>query len=152
MALDLDGFVVWRTIGSQPDTFAHIKSDAAKSARTLIVKLLKAKTTDLAKVRAVAKALGREIFGLIADGMKDAEVKSLVARFDRYHPEQKTAHTTWRRKHLTALAFGEIEPTVKVKAKPVRSSRVRSKKNEEKKEPGPWYVSAGAVPKRRSRD
>lgn len=126
MALDLDAFAVLRAIAAHPAAFPEIKIHVVKATsvlatklRTLVVKQLKSKTADLSSVKDIRKALGAEIFNLIVDGMKDAEVKTVVNRLDKNHPNAKTANLEWRRRQLRALADGSIEPTHKVKkAKP----------------------------------
>ncbi len=149
MALDLDAFAVLRTIGEQAALFANVRAEASKLARALIVKKLKSKDADLKAVRDLRRALGDETFGLIIDGMKDAEVKSLSAKLDKHHPELKTANAAWRRRHLSALGSGAEEPAAKpVKAKKVAGGKgVRARKADKE----PLFLdddSAGAVRKR----
>jgi hypothetical protein len=116
----VEGFLEARLSASQrqqlaanPRVFADVILDAAKHARTLVTKQLKAKGSDLSTLRNVNKALGRESFTLIVDGMSDAEVKSLVGKFDKHHPELKSSNPAWRRAHLRALADGKMEPATK---------------------------------------
>ena len=104
MALDLDAFETWRAIAREPDLFASIRADAAKSARGLLVKMLKSKSVGLAQAADIRKALGKETFGLILDGMKDAEVKALVTRFDRNNAEATAATGEWRSGSLSRPA------------------------------------------------
>src|SRR5260370_14671419 len=91
MALDVDGFAVFRSIGSHTEAFAAIAADVAKSARTLVVKQIAHKDTGLKAVRTIRAAVGPEAFGLIADGMSDAQIKSLAVKLDRHNAELKTA-------------------------------------------------------------
>ena len=154
MALEFDGFDAWRAIAESPETFASLRVDASKSARNALTKYFKSKTLGLDDLRAARKALGKKIFNLLVDGMKDGELKSLLARLDKHHPEFKTATSDWRRQHLILLARGEAEPAEKP-VKPAKVAKVRSKtakkpKSEPKPETGgePWFSSAGAVRKR----
>lgn len=147
MALDLDAFETWRAIAKEPDIFAPMRTEAAKSARSLIVKFLKSKSVGLERAGSIRKALGNETFGLIVDGMKDTEVKALVARFDRHHAEAKSASAEWRRHHLLDLVRGDARPA----AKPVKRSaspRKAAKKRPNAESARPSHVSAGAVRKR----
>ncbi len=150
MALEFDGFEAWRAVAESPDTFVSLRADAAKSARAALVKYLKAKTSGLAELRRARKALGKQTFGLLLDGMKDAEVKTLVARLDKHHPDLKAADAAWRRQHILQLVKGDIEPAAKPD-KPAKNTKAASKpkqaearadKNSE------WFTSAGAVRKR----
>jgi hypothetical protein len=121
MALELDGIAVLGGVAKHPDAFPDIAIDARKAARALVVKQLKAKGTDLSRLRAICRALGGE-FPLLVDGLSDAEVKSLTAKFDKFHPDLATGPNHERRQHLMALADGSIEPALKpitpVKSKP----------------------------------
>jgi hypothetical protein len=146
MALDLDAFETWRAIAKEPEVFAPIKADAAKAARSLVVKYLKSKAVDLGRAADIRKALGKETFGLILDGMKDAEVKSLVTRFDKHNAEAKVATAEWRRRHLLDLVRGERAPAVK-SAKPAKRSTA-PRGGRKKDENADAHVSAGAVRKR----
>jgi hypothetical protein len=147
MALDLDAFETWRAIAKEPDVFAPIKAGAAKAARDLIVKYLKSKSVDLVQAASIRKALGKETFGLILDGMKDAEVKILVTRFDKHNTEAKAATAETRRRHFIDLVRGEVEPLAKlVPAKRPASPRKTAQKKAERA--GSPFSSAGAVRKR----
>ena len=147
MALDVDGFAVLRSIGSHPDTFAAIAAELAKTARNLVIKQIGHKDTGLKAVRDIHAAVGEEAFRLIADGMSDAQIKSLVTRLDKHNPELKTSNGAARRRHVLALAEGSAEPSQKQKTarKPVQP----------KKAPVPpsavdriQFISAGATRKR----
>ena len=130
MSIALDGFEVFRQVGKHTDVFASIRADVDKQARALVGKCLKAKSTDLDGLRDIRKALGQEQFGLLLEGLKDTEVKSVLGRLDKHHPELKQGSTSWRRQHLVALADGSSTPhappakvkkaTAKKKAEPLR--------------------------------
>lgn len=146
MALEFDGFEAWRAVAESPDSFASLRAEAAKSARAALVKYLKAKTSGLAELRRARKALGKQTFGLLIDGMKDAEVKTLVVRLDKHHPELKAADAAWRRQHILQLAKGDIEPAPKPD-KPAKKTRATPKPKQGETD-GEWFASAGAVRKR----
>ncbi len=146
MALEFDGFEAWRAVAESPDNFASLRAEAAKSARAALVKYIKAKTTSLAELRRARKALGKQTFGLLIDGMKDAEVKTLVARLDRHHPQLKAADAAWRRQHILQLVKGDIEALPKPD-KPAKKVRATPKPKQDEKD-GEWFASAGAVRKR----
>src|SRR6266849_275459 len=125
MALDVDGFAVFRSIGCHSEAFAAIAAEVAKSARTLVVKQIAHKDTGLKAVRDIRAAVGAEAFGLITDGMSDAQIKSLAARLDKHNPELKTANGAARRLHVCALVDGSAEPLEKQKSvsKPAKSKK-----------------------------
>lgn len=155
MALELDGFETWRTIANHPAVFARLRAEAAKTARSALSKLLKSRATGLAEMREIRRALGKDIFVLAVNGMKDGEIRTLVSRLDKHHPELKLAGAEWRRRHLLALAGGEADPVKK--PEPARRSgpsagKSRRRAAETPAEPrGLSYVSAGATRTRRSR-
>jgi hypothetical protein len=147
MALDVDGFAVFRSIGSHPDTFAAIAQELAKTARSLVLKQIRHKETGLKAIRDIRAALGSEAFSLIADGIPDPQIKSLAVKLDKHNPEMKTSNATARRRHVLALAEGSAEPLEKQKSAP-RAAR-------SKKMPAPTsptnriqFSSAGAIRKR----
>src|SRR5260370_17099378 len=92
MALDVDGFAVFRSIGSHTEAFAAIAADVAKSARTLVVKQIAHRDTGLKAVPAIRAAVGPEAFGLSADGMSDAQIKSLPPKLHSHKPDLQPAH------------------------------------------------------------
>jgi hypothetical protein len=147
MALDVDGFAVFRSIGSHAEAFAAIAAEVAKSARTLVVKQIAHKNTGLQAVRAIRTAVGPEAFGLIADGMSDAQIKTLTAKLDKHNPELKTANGAARRLHVRALADGSAQPSEKQRGapRPVKANKAPPA-------PSPadriHFSSAGAIRKR----
>jgi hypothetical protein len=147
MTLDVDGFAVFRSIGSHADAFAAIAAEVAKSARTLVVKQIVHKDTGLKAVRDIRAALGAEAFNLITDGMSDAQIKSLAVRLDRHNPELKTANGAARRLHVLALAGGAAEPLEKAKS---TRKPAPSKKTEAPLSPADriQFLSAGATRRR----
>jgi hypothetical protein len=54
---------------------------------------LKAKSVGLDGLREIRRALGENQFGLVVEGLKDAEVKSVVTRLDKHHPDLKNSST-----------------------------------------------------------
>ena len=128
MALDVDGFAVFRSIGSHSDAFAIIALDVAKAARTLVVKQIAHKDTGLKALRDIRAAVGPEAFGLIADGMTDAQIKSLAVKLDKHNPELKASSSAAQRLHVLALAEGAAEPLEKSKSarKPTPSKKIEA--------------------------
>src|SRR5215475_8018918 len=145
MALSLDGMAVLRAIADNRPVFSGVKSEAAKYGRTLVMKQLKAKGSGIETLQAVRTALGRESFSHIVDAMTDAEVKSLVGRVDRYHPEFKTSNSAWRRMHLRALADDKTEPT----DKPARATKTKTVRR--KSPPKREFLDLGSMKATRQR-
>lgn len=117
MALEIDGLAVLCAIAEAPEAFPAIRSDVTKAAHALVTKQLKAKTLDLVGLRAVREALGPQPLALIVDGLKDAEVKALVTRLDKHHPDLKDGPAVLHRRHLMALA-ADLDPVPAPAAKP----------------------------------
>jgi len=149
MALDVNGFAVFRSIGSHPHTFAAIAAEVVKTARTLVVKQIRDKNTGLKAVREIRAAVGPEAFSLIADGMADAQIKSLAAKLDKHNSELKTSKSAAQRLRLLALADGSAEPVEKSKSAP---KTAKSKKPQIPVRPPDriQFSSAGATRKQRS--
>ncbi len=143
MALEVDGFAILRTIGVHPHIFKAIAIDAAKAARTLVVKQIAHKNAGLKTVRDIRAAVGPEAFGLIMDGMTPAQIKSLATKLDKHGAPDKLAGGAGRQ-HVMALADGS--------AQPAEPPEVVVKMPRPKKTPKPparlHYESAGAVRKR----
>jgi hypothetical protein len=118
MALDIDGFAVFRSIGANRAAFAAIAADILKAAQTLAVKAIRDKKTGLAELRAIRQSLSAEAFNLITDGMPDSQIKSLAARLDKHNSEVKGSEAAAQRRHVMALAEGTAEPMEKRKAAP----------------------------------
>lgn len=146
MALDIDASTVIRAISTNAGVFPGIKTDVVKAIaalntklRSLIVKQIKSKAAEVQALRDIRKALGPESFNLIVDGMKDSDLKSIVGKIDKYHPDQKTSGVDWRRRHLRALVEGSVQPHAPMKkSRPKRSTDTEFLFDE----------SAGAVRKR----
>ncbi|MEI7804206.1 MAG: hypothetical protein WCI56_02645 [Hyphomicrobiales bacterium] len=155
MALEIDAVAVLRAINAHHVIFSDIRAEATKAAgalaeklRTLIAKQIKSKSGTINSIQDIRRALGGETFNLVIDGMKDTEIKVLVSRLDKHHPEQKAANAGWRRRHLRALVDGSARPsekTVSVKKAKVTKGRGKGSKNELE---FLFDESAGAVRKR----
>jgi len=147
MALEIDGFAVFRSIASHRAAFAGIAADLVKAARTLVVQLIKDKKTGLAALRDIRTALGAETFNLIADGMADSQIKSVAAKFDKHNPELKTSNAAWQRRHVLALADSSVEPTEKPKSPP-KEEKAKKRRAAPKAPERISFASAGATRKR----
>jgi hypothetical protein len=147
MALDVDGFAVFRGIASHPQTFAAIAPELAKVARTLVIRQIRHKNTGLKAVRDIRAAVGPEAFSLIADGMADAQIKLLAAKLDKHNSELKGSNSATQRLHVLALAEGSAEPLEKSKS---ASRPTRPKKTPPPPSPANriQFSSAGATRKR----
>jgi hypothetical protein len=151
MTLDIDGFAVLKAIADHPSAFSAIEAEARKTARALIIKQVKHKTADLTKVRDIFNLLGGRTFRLVVDAFPDAQIKTLVTRFDKNHPDLKTETSQWRRQHLVALLDGSREPAPKAASKkaPAKKTAIKRKAEAATSEPDVLaYRSAGAQRKR----
>jgi hypothetical protein len=149
MALDIDGFAVFKVIASHPAVFPEIELEVGKTARALIVKQIKHKTADLKKMRDVYGVLGESTFKLIIDGIPDAQIKTIVTRIDKNHPDIKKETSQWRRQQLIALLDGSKEPAPKEAKKPAKRTAAKKKESSPMDVPEVLeYSSAGARRKR----
>lgn len=113
MAHDIDGFAVLCSISAKRKAFADVAAEANKAARALVVKQITVKNIDLKLLRDVREALDEEAFDLILDGMKDSQIKSVLAKLDKHHAMLKTSNAEWRRNQVRGLAKGSVEPAAK---------------------------------------
>lgn len=150
MSIALDGFAVLRKLGKHADVFAPVRSDVDKAARALIVKCLKAKSVGIDGLRDISSALGEDQFELVVEGLKDAEVKSMLARLDKHHPEVKAGSAAWRREHLLAVATGKADASAP-RAKAAKPSEPRARKTSAPKKAKP-SKNTDAPPKRLQSD
>lgn len=149
MALAIDGYAVLGRIGASPNAFADIRTDVTKAAQTLVFAQLKAKSSDIDALRAVRKALSAEPFALIVEALKDAQVKTLVTKFDKHNAEIKTATAQQRRRHLCVLADASVSPAQKQAR--VKKTAVKSKKATKAEPMEPDRLSSEAMSARRER-
>ncbi len=155
MALDLDGSAVARAIASNSVIFSGIRAEVAKAAgafadklKILVVKEIKAKSGDSDAIGQIRRALGADTFNLVVEGMKDTDLKLIVGKLDKHHPDQKSASAEWRRRHLRALVEGSVRPSL---PQPKKKSSGRGGKSAAKKKAAIDFLedeSAGAVRKR----
>ncbi len=98
-------------------------------------------------VRAIRAAVGPEAFGLITDGMSDAQIKSLAVKLDNHNPELKAANGAARRLHVRALADGSAQPSEKQKgaSKPVKAKKPPTAPSSADRI---YFSSAGVIRKR----
>src|SRR5262245_39874653 len=104
---------VLTAIGVNREVFSGIELEAAKAARSLVVKQLRVGDSDVKTLRDVRKALGKTNFVLLGENMSPAELKSLSTKFDKYRPQLKNADAAWRRNHICELADGRIDVSAK---------------------------------------
>ncbi|WP_022720120.1 hypothetical protein [Rhodopseudomonas sp. B29] len=129
MAIVVDGFQVLSRIGKHAELFRGVRADVDKAALALVTKALKAKSLDPATLKSLHRALGED-FPLIVEGLKDADIKSVVTKLDKHHLDAKGGTAAWRRQHLLALADGSAEPSPPPEkpAKKAKATKAPSKK------------------------
>ena len=57
-----------------------------------------------------ARRVGPEALDPIVEGSAAANLKSIVTKLDKHHPEMKGSTPAWQRQHLRALLGGTVEP------------------------------------------
>lgn len=122
MSIALDSFDVLRRIGKHADVFKPIRAEVDKTARALVLKCLKSKAVGIDGLRGIRDALGNEPFELLLEGLKEAEVKSLLTRLDKHFSDLKEGSSAVRRRQLLTLAAGEAEPAA-APAKPAKKAK-----------------------------
>jgi hypothetical protein len=146
MPLDMDGFRVLGSIAAHPTAFQDIAKEINAVARTLVVKQIRAKGTNLSRFREIYAALGADALNLAIDGLPDTQVKSLLGKLDKHNPEIASFTGDWGRRTILALADGTVSAAPKTKAAP-KPKAPRTKPNAAPEVLN--YASAGAARKRR---
>lgn len=149
MALAIDGYAVLGRIAASPNAFSNIRTDVAKAAQTLVFAQLKAKAASIETLRAVRMTLNAEPFALIVEALKDAQVKSLVTKYDKHNTAMRTATAQARRRHLCVLADASVTPAQKLTR--ARKPGAKAKKASTTKLPEPERLSSEAMGARRER-
>ena len=136
--LDVDGIATLAAMAARPDAFAAVAADAGKAAHALLAKALKARSTDLAAVRAMASALPVGTLARVTDGMTDADVSALARRLDPGDPDLAAAGRVAQAARVGELAAGAREPAP---AKATRTGRPpRAAKPKATRHPAPTDV------------
>jgi hypothetical protein len=144
MPLEIDAFEVLRAIGSNPETFADMRVEAAKAAKTMVIKTLKGRSLTPQRLGALFRALGEDALALILEGLPARDLKSIVKAIDPHNPGIKTKDIdeVWARRHTLELASGSAQPAPKLAPIPRRG---RSKRNKDKEAASPiGSLSMGA--------
>lgn len=122
----------WQSaVAANRGLFGDVELEAAKAARTLVVKQLRARTSDIKVLREVRRVLGGDNFVLLVEAITPAEVKSLTKKFNQYRPELKSGRDAWRRSHLCDLANGKLDAS----AKPSKAPRAKAKPKPKPRQP-----------------
>lgn len=119
MPSPFDPTALLAALGRAAGALAAAKADLRKPTLALLETLLKAKGVGLAELRAVHDAVGQAEFRLALDALGATAVKGAAKRLDPGAPEAAGAAAKidahWARRHLAALAAGEVEPEAPVR-------------------------------------
>jgi hypothetical protein len=149
MALDIDGFAVLASIRKHGNLFPNAAAEVSKVARSVVAKQIRAKNATLKSIQEIRQAVGAETLNLVLDGLPATQIKALVGKLDKHHPDLKTSADQWRREHLGALLSGSVEPAAKPASRPKPQP---SKKKAADGDSGPARISfrsAGATQTRK---
>lgn len=115
MSIDIDAAAVLKAVIGAPRVFKDIDADLAKFAHAVVLKQLKAKGANAARLRDVYRVIGKDTFLLVIEAVPDdgKSLKSLAAKFDKHWPELDAAGAPALRKHLVDLALGAVDPAGK---------------------------------------
>jgi len=132
MPLEIDAFAALTAIGSNPETFAEMRVEAAKAAKTIVIKTLKSRSLSPQRLGALFRALGEDTLALILEGLPARDLKSIVKALDPHNPGLKTkvVDEVWARRHTLNLASGSAQPAPKLAPVPRRGRSKRSKDKE----------------------
>lgn len=135
MSLDIDAAAVLNAVIKAPNVFKDVNADLTKFAYSVVLKQLKAKGANVARLRDIQRVIGQEAFILVIESVADdgKSLKTLLARFDKHCPELESAKAPWLRRRIIDLALGVVDPagrpalskTDSGKKKPPGSGRTR---------------------------
>ena len=129
MALSIDTRSVLRIISDHLDAFPAIQPDLPEIVRKLLLKQLKAKSTDIGLLRKLSEILGSDTIQLIFDGMTETELAGLIKRVDPHSPYGKAGGDAGAaRLHIADLAAGRVALT----GKPVKAPTPKKPKTARK--------------------
>jgi hypothetical protein len=125
MGLSINSHAVLRSFAEHPEIYPAIQSDLAELARKLLIKQLKAKSTDAALLQRLFKVTGEDTLAIVFDSMTENELIGLIKKVDPYSPYGKAGgDTRAARAHVSDLAAGRAE----LSTKPVKVTAPRKTK------------------------
>jgi hypothetical protein len=114
MGLSINSHAVLRSFADHPEIYPAIQPDLAEIARKLLLKQLKAKSTDAAQLRRLCEVAGADTLAIIFDSMTENELIGLIKRVDPHSPYGKAgSDSRGARAHVGALAAGRAELSTK---------------------------------------
>ena len=123
MALTIDSATVLRAIAEHPDAFPAVKADLDEVARKLLIKQLKAKTTNAPLLQRILKATNADTVKTILDGFSANDLSGLVKKIDPHSAFVKaTSDLQPVRLHILGIADGRLALAA-LPEKPVKTAK-----------------------------
>lgn len=114
MSLSINSRVVLRTIAEHPEVYPELQPELPELARKLLLKQVKAKSTDVSLLKKLYQVAGADNLEAIFDGMTEKEMIGLVKRTDSHSPFAKAGEDARAiRRHVSDLATGRVQPSTK---------------------------------------
>ena len=104
MTLSLDGYDVFRRIGSNASLFPDLKAEIARLAEALVRKHLTQRPLDITGWSRIVAVLGDDTIGLVLQTLDPVALKGLVRQLDPHWTPGKSRKGTSVEKHLIDLA------------------------------------------------
>jgi hypothetical protein len=146
--MKLDGWALFRAIGSNSAEFDDALPDVHKAALSIVVKVMKKKKT-LEQLRGLHDALGEDQFAVVLEHLADKDLTALMKVFDPHNPLRTNGSAQSFRTQVKSLARGASLPISKP-AVPVKAARASAKKSiAGMTESSPWPSSMTTVAPRR---
>jgi hypothetical protein len=146
--MKLDGWALFRAIGSNSAAFTDALPEVHKAALSIVVKVIKRKKT-LEQLRGLHDALGEDQFAVVLEHLADKDLKALIKVFDPHNPLRNSGTGQAVRLQLKSLAAGAALPVAKPAA-PVKTARPSAKKSVAgMTDASPWPSSMTTVAPRR---
>jgi hypothetical protein len=154
MTTVIDGFSLLIAVGQHRELFFSLAVEARKAALAMSKKFLKGKGIGLVELKSFHGAVGAETFALILEDLKEAELRALIKKIDKYYPNLLGDKAVELRSHLKALSSSRADLSPKP-ARPQRASRKSSRETNTNVKKGStagmdWPKSMSARPSRHS--
>ena len=111
--ITLDGFELFKAIGTHRDVFASAEGKVDKAAELIVLGHFKAASVSVASLAALLTAIGDRDFSIALDHFGTADLKKVLKKIDPHFPQAKNATDVLFRMRIQDLASHRVMPAEK---------------------------------------
>jgi hypothetical protein len=152
MNTTINGFELLQAIGGNPDVFLESSDEIRKISTTILKKHLKLPSLKIERFRLIGSAVSVDVLLLILEELSENELRAITKKIDPNFQDLALASNELLRRHLRALAFSEIQPSLKEQKAPGRSksssTKAKTSPTSKEKNSAHWAESMAEKPKR----